>query len=91
MATVIVTLKIMPESPSINLEILKTKSCKVIESMAGKVEQTSFEPVAFGLKSLKIVYAVDESSGDTEALENKLAEIDGVQSVSVAGVSRALG
>ncbi len=91
MATVIVTLKIMPDSTSIDLEVLKTKSCRLIESMSGKVEQTSLEPVAFGLKSLKIVYAVDESSGDTEVLENKIADIDGVQSVSVAGVSRALG
>ena len=45
-----------------------------------KVEQ---EPIAFGLKALKITFVADESKGSTEALEQDIKTISGVNSVEV--------
>jgi len=92
MATVIITLKIMPESPEVDLEKLKEEAIKHISEFAGEDETRSEEePIAFGLKALKILFVMDESLGSTEALEENIKTISGVQSVEVTDVRRAIG
>lgn len=92
MTNAIVTLKIMPESPESDLDSIRDESLKFIEDFAGKgdtkVEQ---EPIAFGLKALKIIFIMDESIGSTDALEEKIAKLDHVNSVDVIDVRRAVG
>lgn len=92
MADVILTLKIMPESPEIDLAIVEEQAKKLITEFAGETETKSEqEPIAFGLKALKIVFVMDESKGSTDELENKIKEIQGVNSVEVVDVRRAIG
>lgn len=91
MATVIVTMRIMPEHAGIDFTMLKQKATDIINSSGARVEGIEEEPVAFGLKALKLHYAVDENQGDTEQLEKKLSEVEGIQSVSVVSVGRAIG
>lgn len=91
MARVIVTLRIMPESPDINLEELEKKARETIEKFEGVVNSVQVSPVAFGLKALDIKFSVDEAKGDTEPLENALRDLEGVNSAEVTMVSRALG
>ena len=92
MANAIVTLKIMPETPDIDLDTLKDKIKKQIADFAGEGEtKDELEPVAFGLKCLKIIFVMDENIGSTEDLENNICEIEGVQSAEVSDVRRALG
>ena len=92
MASVIVTLKIMPETPETDLAVVTEEAKKHIEQFAGegdvKVEE---EPVAFGLKAIKIIFIMDESIGSTESLENDVAKVSGVQSVEITDVRRAIG
>lgn len=92
MANVIVTLKIMPVSPEENLSYIEAEVKKKIIDFAGegdmKVEQ---EPIAFGLKALKIIFVMDEAKGSTETLEDNISEVKGVQSVEVTDVRRAVG
>jgi len=92
MANVIVTLKIMPESPEFDLDKITEDSLKHIKQFAGdrdtKVEQ---EPIAFGLKALKILFVMDEKLGTTESLEENIKTVEGVQSVEVTDVRRAIG
>jgi len=92
MAKVVVTLKIMPESPDTDLLKIEEEARKKIAGFAGegdmKAEQ---EPVAFGLKALKIVFVMDESKGSTEELEKDIASTEGVNSVEVIDVRRAIG
>jgi len=92
MNSVVVTLKIMPETPEVDLEALRIIILKHIEDFAG-AGQTKYEiqPVAFGLKSLTILFVMDEAIGSTEALENKITELSGVQSVECTDVRRAIG
>ena len=92
MANVVVTLRIMPNDTSIDLSILESHSKKEIINFCNSKEfKTIIEPIAFGLKSLNIVFVMDESKGSTEKLEEKIKLIDGVESVEVIDVRRAIG
>ena len=94
MAMVIVKMRVMPENPEIDLNALEKTLSEKINSFCGKdnaVKGVQVNPVAFGLKALDITFAVDEKRGDTEPLELELAKIEGVNSIEVTSVSRALG
>lgn len=92
MAQVVVTIKIMPKSPEIDLHAVEADAKKKIIDFAGpgdmKFEQ---EPIAFGLKALKIIFIMDESKGSTEPLEDEISHIEGVKSVEVSDVRRTIG
>ena len=91
MATVIITLKIMPASPDENLSKIEEEAKKLIEKYGGKFHKTEIEPIAFGLNAVKIIFVVDESKGSTDALEEKISSMKSVASVEVVGVTRSLG
>ena len=92
MAQVIITLKIMPKSPEVDLNKIQEEVKSKINDFAGpgdmKVEEN---PIAFGLKALNIKFVMDESKGSTEPLEETISEIEGVQSVETIDVRRAIG
>lgn len=92
MAKAIVTMKIMPESPDIKPEEFSPEVESKIKSFAGEGEmKKEIEPIAFGLKALKITFVMDEKKGSTEPLEEEIAKIKGVNSVEVIDVRRAIG
>lgn len=91
MAQVVVTLKIMPENPSVKLELIQEIASKKIAEFGGEVGKTEIEPVAFGLNALKLYFVMNEDIGSTEALENEIKTIRGVGSVEVIDVRRAIG
>jgi len=92
MAFSVVTIKVMPESPEVDLGKLEVNVKKAIVKYAGKGEtRVSVEPVAFGLKALKIIFVVDEARGGTDNLEKEVSNIKGVNSVEVIDVRRAIG
>lgn len=78
-----VVLKLMPESPETDLE-------KIKEEVRNKVQVSDMdeENVAFGLKAVMVSTVVDDGEGGTDEVENKLAEIEGVQSVDVEDVQK---
>ena len=92
MAKVIVTFKIMPESPQTDLAAIQEQAEKMILDFTGegemKIEQ---EPMAFGLVALKIIFVTDEAKGSTDDLEKQISEIEGVSTVEVTDVRRAVG
>ena len=90
MADVIITLKIMPESPEIDLDAISSKAEELINKY-GEVGKKEIEPIAFGLKALNLIFVMDENKGSTEELENQISELEGVNSVEVTDVRRALG
>tara|TARA_Y100000310_G_C20624634_1_gene785159 strand:- start:570 stop:848 length:279 start_codon:yes stop_codon:yes gene_type:complete len=92
MAQVVVTIKIMPESPDVNLEDLKGKVEEKIKGFAGEGEMKFEEdPIGFGLSALKVLFAMDEEKGDTEKLEEDIKTIEGIVSAEVIDMRRALG
>ena len=92
MAQVVVTLKIMPESPESDLSLIKNRAKEQIKKFTGNTEiKAEIEPIAFGLKALKLFFVMDESRGSTEELENKIRQIKAVNSVETVDVRRAIG
>ncbi|MBI2652947.1 elongation factor 1-beta [Candidatus Woesearchaeota archaeon] len=92
MADVVVTFRIMPQNPGINLSHIEVEAKKEIVKFCNSKEfKTQIEPIAFGLKALNILFVMDENKGSTEELENKISQIKGVESVEVTDVRRAIG
>ncbi|MBI4452772.1 elongation factor 1-beta [Candidatus Woesearchaeota archaeon] len=92
MAQVVVTLKIMPKSPDIDLAGLEIKAKEEIVKFCNSQElKVQIQPIAFGLKALIIYFVMEEKIGSTEALEQDIAKLDGVESVEVPDVRRAVG
>ncbi len=91
MAQIIITLKIMPESPDIDLKKIEKQATKKIAKFGGEVGKVEIEPVAFGLKALKLYFVMDEAKGTTDPLEKDIETIKGVNSVEVTDVRRAIG
>lgn len=91
MSTAGVQMKIMPESLEVSLEDLKAKVKETIESFeSGILNETTEEPIAFGLKALVITFAIPEST-ETDEVEAKLSDIEGISSVELIDYRRAVG
>jgi len=91
MAQVVITFRIMPEGPDTNLEAIEKKASKIIAEFGGEVGKSEKVPVAFGISSLNLIFIMDESIGSTETLEKDISGIEGVNSVEVVDVRRAVG
>ena len=92
MANAVVTVKIMPTSPEVDMDALKQKALEIITSLNdGKETKDSIEPVAFGLKALNIIFVVDEAKGSPDPIAEKIAELEEVNSAEITDVRRAIG
>ncbi len=92
MANAIITLKIMPESPDVDLSALEVAAKEKIAAFAGEGEtRTEIEPIAFGLKALKIIFVMDEQKGSPDVLSEEVATLEGVNSAEISDVRRAVG
>ncbi|MBU3906905.1 MAG: elongation factor 1-beta [Nanoarchaeota archaeon] len=85
-----VKIKLMPTSPSVNLEKIKEQAKEIIEINKGKNPSFSEELIAFGLKAIIIFFAWPEEK-ELELLEKELGDIENVQSVQVVDMRRAIG
>ncbi|WP_319508345.1 elongation factor 1-beta [uncultured Methanolobus sp.] len=87
MGEVAATIKIMPVDVDTNLEELKDK---LIASLPEGAEYGAHEeePIAFGLKAIKMVVIVGDLEGGTESVEQAFAAVEGVESVTVTEVGR---
>lgn len=90
MGTALITIKLMPSSPEVNLDEIKENAKKVIEE--GKGEKTRFEevPIAFGLKAVNAYFDLDEED-ELEPIEESLKGIENVNSAEVTDMRRAFG
>jgi len=91
MGTVLIKIKIMPTSPDVDLEGIKTKAKEVVEGKEGKNPQFEEEPVAFGLKAVIVTFALDEDSGDVEGVNEELGKVENVNSAQIIDMRRAFG
>jgi len=92
MADVVVTMRIMGASPETDLKAVDKEVRSIIEKNAGKgAYQSREEPVAFGIKALIVSFVMPEEGGKTDAIENEIQAIEGVESVSTIDVRRSIG
>jgi len=91
MARVIVTMRIMPAGVDVDFAAIEKKASLLIAEFGGNVAKSEQVPVAFGLKSLNLMFIMNEDIGSTETLEEDIKKIKGVESVEVIDVRRAVG
>ena len=92
MANAVVTVKIMPESPDVDLEALKKKALHEITHFNNNKEtKVEIEPIAFGINAIKIIFVMDENKGSPDVVAEKIATFDHVNSCEVVDVRRAIG
>ncbi len=82
--------KIMPQSPDIDLEKLKTEAEKKITELGGIPSSSEEQPIAFGLKALILSFAFPEEK-EIDNVGNAIQEVEGVSSVEMIDYRRALG
>ena len=85
-----VKIKIMPTSPEVDLDEIQEKAGKIIEKDGGKNCSFERQPIAFGLNALIAFFAWQEEQ-ELESLEEKLRNIEDVNSIQVIDMRRAFG
>lgn len=87
MGKVAAGIKVMPESPELDLEVLEDRLEASLPEGA-KINRIDREDVAFGLVALFPTVIVPDDAGGTEAVEEAFRSVEGVESVSVEEVGR---
>lgn len=87
MGKVATKLKVMPQSPEIDLDELEERLTTALPEGA-KIRGFQREDIAFGLIALLPTVIVPDEAGGTEAVEEAFLEVEGVESVAVEEVGR---
>ncbi len=88
--TAVIIVKIMPESPDVDLDKMKEIVKHKMEANGAKAVTFEEKPVAFGLKALMLKMAFPEEKG-TDFVEQELAKVPHVSSVTIEDYRRAFG
>jgi elongation factor 1-beta len=83
MGKVAAKIKVMPQSPEIDLDELQEQLEDALPEGA-KINGFERDDVAFGLVALFPTVIVPDDAGGTEAVEESFASVEGVASVDVA-------
>ena len=84
MGDVVIIVKVMPESPDVDLEALKV----AIKEKYPGTKDMQIEPIGFGLSALKVAIVIpDGEAGASEEAEQILASIKGVQSAEIVSLT----
>ena len=83
MGSVAVIMKVMPESPEVDLEQLK----KALRERLPGIQDIKEDPIGFGLKAIKFVAIVNDAGGETDALEKTIGAIPGVERAEIVEVT----
>ncbi|GAB3423091.1 elongation factor 1-beta [Haloparvum alkalitolerans] len=87
MGDVAAQIKVMPQSPEIDLDDLEERLEESLPKGA-KIRGFQRDEVAFGLVALLPTVIVPDDAGGTEAVEEAFADVEGVESISVENVGR---
>ncbi|WEL18130.1 MULTISPECIES: elongation factor 1-beta [unclassified Halorhabdus] len=87
MGKVAANIKVMPESPEVDLDDLQDRLEQSLPEGA-KINSVERDDVAFGLVALLPTVIVPDDAGGTEAVEDAFTDVQDVESVSVEEVGR---
>jgi len=92
MAKAVITFKLMPESPEVDLGAITEKALVIAKKHGAIGEmQAKEEPIAFGLKAVLILGMYSVETSDFEKIAEEMGTIAQVQSAEVAKMDLALG
>ncbi len=81
MGDVLSIIRVMPTGTDVDLKKVAAEIQKLSPRM---IEE---KPVAFGIKCLEVRFIRPDKEGGTDALEDQMRKIPGVESVEVTGVT----
>jgi len=87
MSKVAAKIKVMPQSPEVDLDALEERLEAALPEGA-KINGFERDDVAFGLVALLPTVIVPDDAGGTDAVEEAFADVDEVESVEVQNVGR---
>ena len=90
MGIALIKIKIMPDTPSADLEAIEKRAEEIINQKQGKNFKAEREPIAFGLTAVIAFFSRDEELSTDELLE-KLESEDLINSAEIIDFRRALG
>jgi elongation factor 1-beta len=79
MGNVVLIIRVMPESPEVDLERLKSQMKSAIRGLQDIRE----EPIGFGLKALKIAVVVSDAAGESDSVEADINALEGVERAEI--------
>ena len=86
MGEVVVILKIMPESPDVDLEKLQAD----IRAKVSGIEDMKVEPIGFGLSAIKIAMITEDDAGAGDKIEGLFSQIPGIDRTEIESLNRLL-
>jgi len=87
MGKVAAKMKVMPQSPEVDLDDLQERLENALPEGA-KISRVDREDVAFGLIALFPNVVIPDEAGGTDTVEEAVSGVDGVESVGVDEVGR---
>ncbi|KOX97888.1 MULTISPECIES: elongation factor 1-beta [Halorubrum] len=87
MGDVAAKIKVMPNSPEVDLDDLQDRLEEELPEGA-KIRGFERDDVAFGLVALLPTVIVPDGAGGTEAVEEAFSQVEDVESVTVENVGR---
>jgi elongation factor 1-beta len=87
MGKVAAKIKVMPESPDVDLDALQERLEGELPEGA-RIQGFERQDVAFGLVGLYPTVLIPDEGGGTDAVEEAFAAVEGVESVAVENVGR---
>ncbi len=82
-----VKIKIMPNSPEVDLVETEHKVKSIIVAEGGINNEYTIEPIAFGLKALIAFFQWPEEK-DLEKVEEEIKALDNIQSVQIIDIRK---
>ncbi|MDD1715740.1 MAG: elongation factor 1-beta [Methanolinea sp.] len=79
MGSVALIVKVMPESPEVDLQALKSAIMQKLPS----VKDIQEDPIGFGLKALKVVAVVNDAAGESDSVETAIQSLPGVERAEI--------
>ena len=89
MAKVVITVKVLPDSPERDLNELKSIVEEKIKGEGGALYKENIEPIAFGISAIVISFIMDEDKG-SEGVLNALKSIEGTGDIQITDMTRMM-
>lgn len=86
MGEVAVILKIMPESPEVDMAKLQED----IKAKVPGIQDMKVEPIGFGLSSIKIAMITEDDEGAADKIEGLFVGIEGIDRAEIESLNRML-
>jgi len=83
MGGVAVIVRVMPESPDVNFDELK----RALKAKLPGIHEMREEPIGFGLKAIKLAAVINDAGGETDAIEESLNGVPGVERAEIVEVT----